>query len=140
MSTRRVIIAGFAVAAVLTTACQSPSNKGLQTAQRNEKSAREANERGLKFVDADKFNEAEAAFREAIQHDLRYAAAHNNLGLVLLTQGNLYHAAVEFRMASRLDPNAKEPVENLAQLYQRLGWEKEARKLPESTRNREVSE
>lgn len=92
----------------------------------NAQAARDANERGLAFVEVEQFDQAEHAFREALQHDIRYAPAHNNLGLVLLTQGKVYDAAVEFRMASKLDPSATQPLANLARLYERIGWTKEA--------------
>ena len=94
--------------------------------QRSTQAAREANERGLALVDENKVDQAEEAFRLAIQHDERFAPAHNNLGLVLLTQGELYEAAVEFRAASDLDSSAPEPVFNLARLYERIGWERGA--------------
>ena len=87
----------------------------------------EANERGVSLAQQRKYAEAEAAFREALQADIGYPAAHNNLGLTLLHQGRLYEAAMEFQLASKLDRRAIEPIVNLGRLYESIGWPREAR-------------
>ncbi len=96
--------------------------------------AKEANERGLTFVEEGKLDLAEAAFREAIAADPRFAPAHNNLGLVLLGKGEFYDAANAFKTASKIQPNAAEPIANLVRLYKAVGWEKEAAKVKSRTR------
>lgn len=70
--------------------------------------------------------QAEGAFREALSSDPAYAAAHNNLGLVLLESRRVYEAAIEFSLAKKLAPRAVEPRLNLARLYQSVGWDKPA--------------
>jgi len=88
--------------------------------------AKKANEKGLLYAQGHELDKAEASFREALQIDVGYAAAHNNLGLVLLSKGKCYEAAMEFRFAGKLNPHAVEPVTNLARLYESVGWKKEA--------------
>ncbi len=46
---------------------------------------------------------SEAAYREAIRVDPRYAEAHNNLGMLLEVQGRLDEAAREFEAAIAID-------------------------------------
>lgn len=85
-------------------------------------SAREANAEGLRHARQGECAKAENAFRRAIGAQLHYAAAHNNLGLILLEQGRLYEAAREFAFAAKVDSRALEPLLNLAGLYEAVGW------------------
>jgi Flp pilus assembly protein TadD len=96
-----------------------------QVSQRSE-AAKKANEQGMLYAQSNELEKAEASFREALQADIGYAAAHNNLGLVLLYKIDFYEVTMEFRFASKLNPHAVEPVLNLARLYQAVGWTKEA--------------
>jgi Flp pilus assembly protein TadD len=64
---------------------------------------------------------AEEKFREALEHDLYYAPAHNNLGLVLLQTERYYESAWEFDYAAKLAPESPEPRQNLGLLYENLG-------------------
>ena len=116
--------------AIVASGCVSPGDKASRTLALNTASvvelAKQANERGLASALAGAYDDAEKAFREAVQTDPRYAAAHNNLGLVLLSKRKFYEAAVEFRAASRLRPDAIEPVMNLAKLFEQIGWRLEA--------------
>lgn len=106
----------------------TPYRTILQTQAGQSRDARMANERGLSFVEEGNYDEAEAAFREALAADLNFAAAHNNLGLVLLQKGRFYEAAREFSYAKKLRPMAREPVINLARLYEAIGWQSVAEK------------
>jgi len=99
----------------------------LPSTLRSAEHAKTCNERGLTLVEAGKLDEAEGAFREALLADIGYAAAHNNLGLILLEQGRFYEAALEFDQAKRLAPQAVEPIVNLARLYEAVGWTKLAK-------------
>lgn len=130
MTLRSSILIAVGVVSISVSGCATNSfgKRDHTISQRSEQSAqtaREANDRGLAFAEKEQLDKAEQAFREALRHDMRYAAAHNNLGLILLGQGKLYEAAVEFRAASNLDSSAPEPVLNLARLYERIGWEGE---------------
>jgi len=101
-------------------------NRGYHTvvpsSLRSAEHAKSCNERGLAFAEAGDLDAAEEGFREALMADVGYAAAHNNLGLVLLDQGRFYEAALEFDQAKRLAPQAIEPTLNLARLYEAVGW------------------
>lgn len=129
----RIVFCVFLTAGCLSFgACTSPTHNSAfladtQQNNSNSKAAREANERGLALAQEGHVDQAEQAFREALDHDLRHAPSHNNLGLVLLNQGKVYEAAVEFRMANKLDPKATQPLINLARLYERIGWTREAK-------------
>lgn len=69
---------------------------------------------------------AEKLFREALAADLYHGPAHNNLGTLLLTQGQLYSAAAEFEWAKRLLPGHPDPRMNLALTLEKAGRTDEA--------------
>ncbi len=92
----------------------------------NAEAAQLANERGLQFATEKDYVQAEEAFREALRNDVGYAAAHNNLGLVLLEKKKFYESALEFKFASKLNPKATEPILNLGRLYESIGWHEAA--------------
>jgi protein O-GlcNAc transferase len=100
----------------------SMDRTGPPVVVRNPHAAQEANERGLQLAQQEQLDRAEQAFREAVRANAGFAAAHNNLGLVLLERRRFYEAAVEFQQASRLDRRAVEPVMNLGRLYESVGW------------------
>jgi tetratricopeptide (TPR) repeat protein len=69
---------------------------------------------------------AENLLREALAADLYNGAAHNNLGVLYLTQGRLYEAAGEFEFGRKLLPGLPEPRLNLALTLERAGRTGEA--------------
>lgn len=69
---------------------------------------------------------ADALLREALTADLYHGPAHNNLGVVYLSQGKLYEAAHEFEWAQRLMPGHPDPRVNLALTLERAGRTDEA--------------
>jgi Flp pilus assembly protein TadD len=83
--------------------------------------ARWLNEEGLKAVEAGDLPKAETKFREAIERDLYYAPAHNNLGLALPHAKRYYEAAWEFEYAAKLTPRSVEPRANLGLVYEGVG-------------------
>lgn len=89
--------------------------------RRDSERAQRLNDQGLLHVEKDHLEKAERAFREALEQDLYYAPAHNNLGLVLLQTQRYYEAAWEFDYAAKLNPRAIEPRQNLGLLYENLG-------------------
>jgi Tfp pilus assembly protein PilF len=64
---------------------------------------------------------AEALLREALSADLFCGPAHNNLGVLYLSQGKLYEAANELEWARKLLPGTPEPRLNLALVLDRAG-------------------
>jgi len=65
--------------------------------------------------------QAEELLRDALSWDLYHGGAHNNLGVLLLQQGDLYNAAEEFEWARKLLPGNPEPRLNLALVLDRAG-------------------
>ncbi len=65
--------------------------------------------------------EAMKLLRQAIEADLFHGPAHNNMGVILLNQGELYKAAEEFDWARRLMPGHPDPRINLGIALERGG-------------------
>lgn len=69
---------------------------------------------------------AERLLREALTHDVFHGPAHNNLGVILLRQGQLYEAANEFEWARTLMPGHPDPRINLALVFEAVGRDDQA--------------
>jgi len=69
---------------------------------------------------------AESLLREALTKDLYHGPAHNNLGVLLLSRGELYAAASELEFARKLMPGHPDPRINLALTLERAGRVDEA--------------
>lgn len=65
--------------------------------------------------------QAETLLRQALTADLYHGPAHNNLGVLLLNQGKLYEASIEFEWARKLMPSNPDPRVNLALTLERAG-------------------
>lgn len=66
-------------------------------------------------------DKAERLLREALAADLFHGPAHNNLGVIHLSRGELYSAAQEFEWARQLLPGLADPRFNLAMTLERVG-------------------
>lgn len=88
---------------------------------KNRAEAKRINDLGINTAESGNLTKAERLFRDSLRQDLTYAPAHNNLGLVLLSQRRYYEAAWEFEYAARLDAQSLEPVLNLGRLYETIG-------------------
>ncbi len=64
---------------------------------------------------------AEDLLRESLTADLYCGPAHNNLGVIHLSRGELYEAASEFEWARKLMPGHPDPRLNLALALHRAG-------------------
>jgi tetratricopeptide (TPR) repeat protein len=80
--------------------------------------AQALNTRGLEKLNDEQLDAAAELFGEALEADVTYGPAHNNLGKVYLAQKDLHRAALEFQAAIELMPDHAAPVNNLA-----LTWE-----------------
>lgn len=69
---------------------------------------------------------AERLLRQALDADLYHGPAHNNLGVIYLSRGELYSAASEFEWARKLMPGHPDPRMNLALTLERAGRVDEA--------------
>lgn len=65
--------------------------------------AQRANDRGLQLYRERRYDEAEAAFKEALALQPRFALAANNLGFVLYRRGKFADAATWFEKAVEMD-------------------------------------
>ena len=74
------------------------------------------NERGVALHQDGKFAEAEESYRRAIQAELGYALAHNNLGVALYHRGDGEQAMAAFRVALDAQPTFAKARLNLALL------------------------
>src|SRR6185369_7516818 len=74
------------------------------------------NERGVALHQDGKFAEAEESYRRAIQAELGYALAHNNLGVALYHRGDGEQAIAAFRVALEAQPTFAKARLNLALL------------------------
>lgn len=70
---------------------------------------------------ADDPDKAESLLRRALTLDLYCGPAHNNLGVLLLSRGDLYGASSEFEWARKLMPGHPDPRLNLALTLDRAG-------------------
>jgi Flp pilus assembly protein TadD len=86
---------------------------------RDTDAARRADARGLEALDRGDLDEAEEHFKAALQADVTYGPAHNNLGKVHFQREDWYAAAVEFDNAIKLLPRHAEPRNNLGLVYDR---------------------
>ena len=69
---------------------------------------------------------AESLLREALNADLYFGPAHNNLGVIFLGRDELYEAAAEFEWARKLMPGHPDPRVNLAFTLESAGRTDEA--------------
>ena len=123
---RQCLAPAIVLCALLVTGCATGNHRaGLRhdraSGPQNQQAACSMNEEGLRLLEEGDIEDAEERFRKALDHDLYYAPAHNNLGLTLLDQDEYYEAALEFDFARRLMPRAIEPRNNLGILYEELG-------------------
>lgn len=116
--------------ALALTACSSASRTTnpyatMQSAARDTARAEQLNRKAADLLDSDP-TQAEQLLREALTADLYHGPAHNNLGVLYLSQGLLYEAAGEFEWARKLLPGHPDPRLNLALTLERAGRVDEA--------------
>ncbi len=116
--------------------CQSPDGSGgagyetvAGDAFRDTEAARLHNTLGLEAIDENDFDMAEQAFKQALEADVMFGPAHNNLGKVYYTQELFYKAAWEYQYAIKLMPYHPEPKNNLGLVYESVGKLDEAVEL-----------
>ena len=91
-----------------------PSHHLVQAERRvDSRLARELTEKGLVAFDTGDLAEAERLFREAVDVDVAFGPAHNNLGKVYFELEKMYLAAWEFEYAIKLMPHHPGPRNNL---------------------------
>lgn len=106
--------------------CQSQQATGKQgdyetialDPQRNTEMATKLNTQATLQIDSGAIEEAEKTLKDALNADVMYGPAHNNLGLVYYQKKQFYLAAWEFNYASKLMPHKSEPRNNLGLVYE----------------------
>ena len=93
---------------------------------RDTDTARRENARALALIEDGKLEEAEKVLNQALEADLFYGPAHNNLGVLYHRKENAYRAAWELQYAIKLMPHCPEPRNNLGLVYETVGRLKEA--------------
>lgn len=83
--------------------------------------ARHLTAQGAKLLADGKYEEAEAKLKAAVEADLFYGPAHNNLGLAHFHQQEFYDAAWQLQQASDLMPTQAEPRNNLGLVFEAVG-------------------
>jgi len=101
---------------------------------RDSETAREHNAIGLKAIEDGDMEEAEQAFKQALEADVMFGPAHNNLGKLYHTQELFYKAAWEYQYAIKLMPYHPEPKYNLGLVYESVGKLDEAITLYDQAR------
>lgn len=89
--------------------------------RRNTEAAIRSNEAGLRHLADGELDDATEAFSRALNQDVEYGPAHNNLGKVYYRQKDWYRAAWEFEHAGKLLPRHAEPRNNLGLVLEQTG-------------------
>ncbi len=97
--------------------------------RRDTDAAKQASTRAVELIAQGQWDQAEQALKTALEADLTFGPAHNNLGTVYFHQGRLYLAAWEFQYATKLMPNQPQPRNNLGLVLEQAG------KLDEAIQN-----
>ena len=70
----------------------------------------------------EKYDEALAEYRKALELDDKLYAAWNNMGQLLMAQGNYADAVSAYQIASGIETTDPRPEYNIGLAYQKVGW------------------
>ena len=79
------------------------------------------NEKAYELIKSGRYKEAEQAVQRALDADVLFGPARNNLGLIYYHDGKLYEAAWEFQQAIKAMPYKPEPRNNLGLVFEKAG-------------------
>lgn len=117
----------LAVAAAAVTGCCQPQAPTVQyhtlppQPGRDSERARQLDGESVALIRCGQLAEAERTLKAALEADLTYGPAHNNLGVVYLQSKRFYLAAWEFQYASQLMPHDPRPRNNLGLVFEAVG-------------------
>jgi Flp pilus assembly protein TadD len=83
--------------------------------------ARQRTAQAVAMIEKNEWSQAEIILKQALDADVTFGPAHNNLGNVYLHENNLYLAAWEFQYAAKLMPFQPEPKSNLGLVFEAAG-------------------
>ena len=92
-----------------------------ESPDRNREAAVHHNAEGLRLIELGIYDQAETELKLALEADLFYGPAHNNLGTVYLRREDYYRAAWEFQYAAKLMQGRAEPLYNLGMVFEEIG-------------------
>jgi Flp pilus assembly protein TadD len=129
----------IALALIAVAGCQSagPTSAVVAPGGPNTALARQLNDNAYALIQKARHADAEPFLHKAIEADVTFGPARNNLGLVYFEQGKLYPAAWEFQNAIRLMPYQPEPRNNLGLVFEAAGKTGEAIESYEKARKME---
>ena len=99
--------------------------------RRNTEEAKRMNGQAVQDIEAGKLDAAEEKLKAALDADIFFGPAHNNLGMVYYRQEKYYVAAWELQYAAKLMPGKAEPLHNIGLVFEAVG------KLDEAAENYE---
>jgi Flp pilus assembly protein TadD len=117
--------------------CQGDGARTTAPAGPDTALARQLNDQAFALIRQEKHDEAEPLLKRAIDADVTFGPARNNLGLVYFKQDKLYPAAWEFQNAIRLMPYQPEARNNLGLVFEAAGKTSEAIESYEKARKME---
>jgi len=116
---RLVLLLALSACASTAAGPYQPSDEG----NRNTALAQELSQKAADRIYTDP-EEAERLLRDALTADVFFGPAHNNLGVLYLSQDKLYEAANEFEWARKVMPGHPDPRMNMAITLERAGrWD-----------------
>lgn len=89
--------------------------------RRDTELARRENTKAVALIEQGQWEQAESVLKHALDADVTFGPAHNNLGKVYFHQGKLYLAAWEFQYAIKSMPYQPEPRNNLGLVMEAAG-------------------
>jgi len=125
---RMLTVAACCIAAIALAACSSTKrvDGGRYSTinaepRRDTDRAQALNLKAADLLDEGAYQEASAILEEAIDADVTFGPAHNNLGKAYFHLGDYYRAAWEYRYAVKLMPHHPEPRNNLGLVLEQTG-------------------
>ena len=89
--------------------------------QRDTEAAKRLNQVGLDHMAKGDLDKAVESFGRALEADVEFGPAHNNLGKAYFKKREWYQAAWEFEYARKLLPRHAEPANNLGLVMEEVG-------------------
>lgn len=82
-------------------------------------------------------DEALGEYRKALELDGKLYAAWNNMGQLLMAEGNYADAVSAYQIASGIEPTDPRPEYNIGLAYQQVGWARDSYKHFENALSRD---
>lgn len=101
--------------------CQSSNTVTLGDPTQNTELARSYNDLAYTHIQKGEYDKARTLLEQALNADITFGPAHNNLGLVYFQLDDLYRAAHEFDSAIKLMPYQPDARNNLGMVFERFG-------------------